>query len=106
MRQRHGKAILAAFVLASTLSTEAAGGSEEREDHEVARSALMRGEVMAVRDIVDVARAAVGDDLLRVELERAGERWIYEIRYVDEAGRVRKLNLDARSGERLESEDD
>lgn len=99
-------AVLVTLLLALASGNLLASESEVQEDQEIARSALLRGEVMPVREIVDAARAVVGGDLLRVELEHEGERWIYEIKYVDEAGHVRTLDLDARSGKRLDSESD
>lgn len=106
MRRRQAKAIFAALALAAVSGPELAGAGEAREDHEIARSALLRGEVMPVLDIVVAARAMVGDDLLGLELEREDERWIYEIKYVDESGHVRTLNLDAHTGKKIEGEND
>ena len=106
MRRRQAKALLAALVLAAMSGPELAAGSEGQEDHEIARSALLRGEIMPVQAIVDAARAMVGDDLLGLELEREDERWIYEIKYVDDAGHVRTLNLDAHTGKKIGGESD
>ena len=106
LKRRYGTTVLAALLLVLASGHSVADDGEAQEDQEIARSALLRGEVMPVREIVDAARAVVGNDLLRVELERENGRWIYEIKYVDETGHVRTLDLDARSGERIESESD
>jgi uncharacterized membrane protein YkoI len=106
MRRPQAKAILAALVLAATAGAKLAAASEGQEDHEIARSALLRGEVMPVQDIVDAARTMVGDDLLGLELEREDDRWIYEIKYVDDSGHVRTINLDAHTGKQIEGESD
>jgi uncharacterized membrane protein YkoI len=106
MGQRQANAILAALIFAAASGPMVAGADEGQEDHEIARSALLRGEIVPVRDIVDAARAMVGDDLLGLELEREDEGWIYEIKYVDDAGHVRTLNFDAHTGKKIESEND
>lgn len=106
MRRQQAKAILAALALAAISGPGLAGASEAQEDHEIARSALLRGEVMPVQAIVDAARTMVGDDLLGLELEREDEHWIYEIKYVDDAGHVRTLNLDAHTGKKIGGEND
>ena len=64
MRRRQANAILAALLIAAVSGPGLAGASEGREDHEIARSALLRGEVMPVQEIVEAARALVGDDVL------------------------------------------
>ena len=106
MRRRQANAILAALLIAAICDPGLAGASEGREDHEIARSALLRGEVMPVQDIVEAARAMVGDDVLGLELEREENRWIYEIKYVDDHGHVRTINLDAHTGKKIEGEND
>ena len=41
-------------------------------------------------------------EVLEVELERDDGRWIYELKLLQPGGELRKLKLDARSGELLQ----
>ena len=42
--------------------------------------------------------AALGEFVLEVELERHGQRWIYEIKLLRPGGALSKLLVDARDG--------
>jgi hypothetical protein len=70
-----------------------------RQDHEQAREALARGQVMPLKSVLDqLARQRPGGHILEVELERSDGRWIYEIKQMDASGRLVKLKLDAQTG--------
>jgi hypothetical protein len=68
------------------------------EDHERARAALERGEVLPLRTILDRAEAEVGGKLLEAELEAEGGRLAYEIKLLTPAGHIVELTYDARTG--------
>lgn len=70
-------------------------------DHERARAALQAGEVLPLPQLLErVARVQPGQ-VLAVELERDDGRWVYELKLLDPAGRLVKLEVDARSAELL-----
>lgn len=70
-----------------------------RQDHEEAREALARGQVMPLKSVLDqLARQRPGGHILEVELERSDGRWIYEIKQMDASGQLVKLKLDAQTG--------
>lgn len=70
-------------------------------DHERARAALQAGEVLPLPQLLErVAREQPGQ-VLAVELEREDGRWVYELKLLDPAGRLVKLEVDARSAELL-----
>lgn len=71
------------------------------DDHDRARAALERGEVMSLRHILDRVEREHPGKIVEVELEREHGRWIYEIRLLRESGELVKLELDARDGSLL-----
>lgn len=78
-----------------------AGG--EDHDHERARAALERGEVMSLRHVLERVEREHPGKVIEVELEREHGRWIYEIRVLRDDGALLKLELDARDGALLRS---
>ena len=90
---------LSAFVVAVALAAGLApsSGVASEPDHERARQALERGEVLPLRAILDKVARDFPGDVVEVELERERETWIYEIELIGADGRLVKLEIDARS---------
>lgn len=93
--------VAAAVALAASglVSAPLAG---ERSDQDAARAAVQAGEVMPLLTLLERLQRSHPGQVLEVELERDGGRWIYELRLLQPDGRLLKLELDARSGEVLE----
>jgi uncharacterized membrane protein YkoI len=83
-----------------------AGDNQEQLDQDAIRAALQRGEVLPLARILALAQQAVPGDALRVELERRRAGLVYEIKMLTESGRVREIDIDARTGAILNIEDD
>jgi uncharacterized membrane protein YkoI len=67
-------------------------------DHDRARQALEAGEILPLKTVLEkLARDAPGQ-VMEVELERRGERWVYEIKLLRQGGSLGKLRIDARDG--------
>lgn len=80
------------------LAVASVSASADEDDHDVARAALARGEVLPLAVILErVAREYPGK-VLEVELERGHGRWIYELRVLQSGGTLLKLEVDAREG--------
>ncbi len=91
-----------ALVLALASLAGPGAFASERRDHDEAREALARGQVMPLQRVLEhLARQRPGGHVLEVELEHTRGRWVYEIKQVDSGGQLVKLRLDARSGELL-----
>ena len=89
-------AFTAVFVAAlAAFSTGVVAGER---DHERARHALERGEVLPLQTILGKVARDYPGDVVEVELEREDGRWIYEIELIGERGRLTKLEIDARDG--------
>lgn len=72
-------------------------------DHDEARRLKEAGSILPLEQVLDRARAAhPGARVIEAELERERGRYLYELKLVDDEGRVRKLKFDARSGEPIE----
>ena len=67
-------------------------------DHDRARQALEAGEILPLKTVLErLARDNPGQ-IMEVELERRGERWVYEIKLLRAGGALAKLLVDARDG--------
>lgn len=100
--KRFHVAILA-LLLALTAGTE--GFSRNNDDHDVARRAVLRGEILPIVKILPMVPKYVQGDVIEVNLDRRRDRLCYEIRVLTPNGKVRELVLDARTGEFIEIED-
>lgn len=67
-------------------------------DHDRAREALERGEILPLREILDRAQAHHPGEIIEVELERDDGRWIYELKLLGEQGLLLEMELDAATG--------
>ena len=116
MRQLAWQGLLLA-VLASGLGTVALSKGKDKGDQAVIREALQRGEVLPLDRILAIATAKVPGEVIKVELALEGKKpkadkthasklLIYEIKVLTAEGRVRELEIDARSGTVLKVEDD
>jgi uncharacterized membrane protein YkoI len=75
-------------------------------DHTAVREALQRGEVLPLVKILAIANKEVPGDVIEVELEDEREALVYEIKILTSTGRVREVEIDARTGVVLRIEDD
>ena len=97
-------ALIATVVLFASPSS--ADDSEKAREQDAIRAALQRGEALPLARILAIAQQHVPGDVLEVELEREDGVLIYEIKVLTGNGRVRELEIDARSGTVVKIEDD
>lgn len=79
---------------------------DKKNEHNVVREALQRGEVLPLVKILAIAGQHVPGDIIEVELEDKKNVLVYEIKVLTETGRVREIKIDARTGAVLKIEDD
>jgi len=85
-----------------SLGAAATGMVRADDDHERARQALAKGEVLPLATVLArLEPQGYAGQVLRVEFERAQERYIYEIRLLLADGRAVKLDVDATDGKVL-----
>lgn len=73
-------------------------GFADEGDHDRARRALEAGEIMPLARILDRVERDYPGRVMEVELERDDGRWLYEIKLLQDGGRLLKLKADARDG--------
>jgi uncharacterized membrane protein YkoI len=93
----------AATALLCLLCVLATPAHASEGDHERARRALEAGEVLPLGQVLALLEREYPGQVLEVELEQEHGTWIYEIKLLQDGGRVRKLEIDARSGALLRS---
>lgn len=84
------------------LALDSRAAVADEPDHERARAALARGEILPIIEILRAASAEVAGDVLEVELEREHGVWVYEVTIIDADGRRREVLLDAADARVLE----
>ncbi len=93
-RRPAGRLLLALALAATASSGLHAGG----DDHERARRALERGEVLPLRAVLEQVERTQQGQVLKIEFERDDGRYLYKIRLLQPDGRVAKLKVDAVDG--------
>lgn len=81
-------------------------GAPFASDHDDAKRLKEAGDIQPLEQILAKARAERPGRVLETELERKGERYVYEIEIVDNDGVVWELKFDAKSGELLKTKSD
>ena len=89
------------FALAGWLS---AGAALADEDHERAREALERGDILPLTEILETIRLTYPGHVLETEFEREDGGYRYELELLDNDGYVLEIEVDASTGEILEVE--
>ena len=85
------------LVLAAVLSTGAA--ARNRGDHDRAREAVVAGQILPLRTVLERLEREQAGQVLEIELEPEGGRWIYEVKLLQSDGQLLRLEIDAGSGE-------
>jgi uncharacterized membrane protein YkoI len=92
---------VAALACACVLTSTVALGSGSEHDHDRARRAVQSGEILPLQTLLERVQGEHPGQVLELELERDGGRWIYEIRLLQPDGRLVKLVVDARTAQVL-----
>jgi uncharacterized membrane protein YkoI len=81
-------------VLASVLGT---ADGRANDSHDDARQALEEGRVVPLAEILQLLQSRAAGEVLEVELERHGNRWIYEIETLSRDGVIAEHWVDAQT---------
>jgi uncharacterized membrane protein YkoI len=87
--------------LGGTVLAALPASSAERVRHQEVRQLRESGKILPMEDILGRVRAAQPGQIVEVEFEREDGRYVYEVKVIDDADMVHKLELDAGSGEVL-----
>lgn len=80
--------------------------ASDAADQKAASDALARGEILPMTRILDIATTQVPGDVVKVKLEREPWGFKYEVKVLARNGRVREIQIDARTGKVIKIEDD
>lgn len=86
-------------LLVSPAPKALAQSDAEYEDQDIARKALENKEILPLSAVLAKVEGKVTGDILEIELERKKGQWIYEIEVIGDDGRVRDIDVDAKTGE-------
>ncbi|MBL8630019.1 MAG: PepSY domain-containing protein [Rhodospirillaceae bacterium] len=89
-------ALLVLFVVLEVVSPAAYAGGDK--DHDKARRVLAQKEILPLDQVLAKVKAAVPGDVIDVELEEDDNVWVYEFKIIEPAGKVVKVNADAKTG--------
>lgn len=82
------------------------GRSAPPAEQQAVRGAVARGEVLSLDKILRITERHVPGEVLKVELERWEKGLKYEVKVLAGTGRVREVELDARTGALIKIEND
>lgn len=109
-----GKGTLGRSLMALGLSLAAAVTADDGEDHdwyehdsayELARQAVRRGEALPLHEVERYLQRVAPGKIVATHYEYEFDRWVYEFKIIDPLGRLRKVHIDARSGELVQISD-
>ncbi len=80
--------------------------SAQPADHEIARRAVGRGDMLPLERILAGIEAGHPGRIVEVELEDEGGMWLYEVEILTPEGRLIELELDPRTGAVLSMKED
>ena len=90
--------VLALAAMLLTAASSLASDHPRRRDHDVAREALRRGEILALEQVLARVRQHVQGDVVEVELEEKHGQLVYELKFLAADGRLLKVYASARDG--------
>ncbi len=93
-------------LVAMTSTAMADRGRGRHGDHDDALAAVEARQALPLTRIFQIAQTAVPGEIIEVELDREHGRLIYEVDILTSTGRLRQVEIDARTGEVLEVEDE
>jgi uncharacterized membrane protein YkoI len=81
-------------------------GRDERESADEVYAGAKSGEIVPLAKILEMARKAHPGEVVETKFEHRGEALVYEIYFLDDAGRRVEVYVNARTGELIKAEGD
>lgn len=78
----------------------------KRAEQDAIRKAVQRGDLVSLPRVIAIARARVPGEVVKIELEYEERAIQYEVKILTPSGRIREVEIDARSGSVIKVEDD
>jgi len=93
--------LLLCLVALSPGPASASGGDQDR-----ARLALERGEIRPLDEVLRAVRDKAPGDVVSLDLKRDDGRWIYKLKVLAGSGKRRTVEIDAKSLQIVDDDDD
>jgi uncharacterized membrane protein YkoI len=97
-------AIIACGPAALALADDRKSGRDERESADEVYVGAKSGKILPLAAILDKVRKTHSGEIIETKFEHKGDALIYEIYFLDDAGRRQEIYVDARTGELFKSE--
>jgi uncharacterized membrane protein YkoI len=81
-------------------------GHDERESAEEVYAGAKSGQIVPLAKILEKVRRAHPGEVVETKFEHRGDALVYEIYFLDDAGRRVEMYVNARTGELIKSEGD
>lgn len=94
------------FLIALGLVQPALADGARSHDHDAARDALSRAEVLPLATVIATLEARFKARVIEVEFEREGGHYIYEFELMTADGQIIEVEVDAATGQVLEVDGD
>ena len=98
--------VMAGVMTAANATSQTPHENRKNTEQQAIRDAVARGEVMPLPKILVIAQKAVPGDIIEVELEQKEWGLKYELKILTADGRVRKVDINARTGKVVKIGDD
>lgn len=85
---------------------KASKAERKRAEQEAIRTAVQRGELLPLPRVLAIAQSKVRGEVVKVELENEPGFIKYEVKILTPSGRVREVEINARTGALIKIEDD
>ena len=92
--------------LSETAQDDDDDDANDAREHYEAREALRLGQALPLEKIIEAVRKEVAGDIIEIEFEHDDGRYVYELEIIDPSGRVIEVEVDAKTAEILEREED
>lgn len=96
-----------ATLLACSIAVADNGGNWEDDDYsyDKARRAVAEGNALPIAQVMQHLRSHTSSDIVALEYEFEFGRWVYEFKVVDRLGQLRRVHIDAATGELVNEQD-
>lgn len=99
--------LCAALILFGAGSAFGDDDDDDARDHELARQALIEGRIRPLAEITEAFNAKMAGEIMGVELEVEKQGgFVYEFKILTPEGKLKEVDVDAKSGDILKVEDD
>jgi uncharacterized membrane protein YkoI len=81
-------------------------GAADQDDNERARRALEEGEVLPLREILEIVERETDGRIVEIEFEFKDGGYVYEFEFIAPDGRLLEALVDAKTGQVISIEED